>query len=136
MWPEPAECARGQQPIDKTVDHFLHGHAPWLPFPNRTAQASETVSEERRGAGYAKHCEVVSIRGNCVPREISDEETHHQGVDEPLDQVLRHVGRTRWKDGHHPDRPLFVFFLNGGRLHVLMVAEGKNIEAAFQIRTP
>lgn len=130
--PKPAKGARGQHAIDESIDDFLDGHAPGLTLPDAVAQVSQTVGQECRGAGDAKDGQIVRAVRNRASGEIRDEEADNQAIGEPHAQELRHGWWAAGKDGHHPDRPLIVFFDHGGRLHFHVRAKRKHVQSALQ----
>src|SRR5271157_6458213 len=129
--PQPAERSRGQQAIHQPVDDLLQDHAPRLALPDAVAEHSQTVSHERCGASDAKDDQIVHAGRKRAPREIGGEEPDHEAIAEPQAEKLRQGGRPAGKYGHEADRPLLVFFLHSGRLHVLVAAIWEHIETAL-----
>src|SRR4029077_13536943 len=91
--PEPAKRAGGQQAIDEAVEGFLEDQAPGLALPDAVDQGSQTISEERRSAGDAKHGQLLRAGRNRASAEIGNEEADEQAVREPHPEKLRHGGR-------------------------------------------
>src|SRR5437899_11425409 len=71
--PEPTEGARRQRRVNRAINDFLDGHAPWLSLPDAVAEVGQTVREKRRCAGNLEdspkglavcHHQRVRVRGD------------------------------------------------------------------------
>src|SRR5216684_1140323 len=69
---------------------------------------------------------------NSVYPEIGDEQADEQAIRKPQTEERRHGGRSARINGQKPHRSLLVFFLHGGRVHVLMGTKREMIEPRSQ----
>src|ERR1700722_1096910 len=130
--PEPAKGSCRQQAVYEAIHGFLCGHAPGLPLPDSVADLPKPVGHESGSSRHAKYSKIVRARRNRVSCEVANKESDDKTIAEPLREELRHNGQSNGKNGHHADRSLLIFFLHGGRLHILVRAEWKNIKPTRQ----
>src|SRR5215470_17068173 len=126
--PQPAEGSRRQQTVDESIDHFLDGIRPQLPFPDAIDELSQAVSHKPGDTGYTKDGEIRRGCRQSVRSEISDEVTDQQAVNEPLPEILSHCWGPVGNNGHKSHRTFLVPLHRSRRLHVFVCAVREDVE--------
>src|SRR5678816_4213466 len=82
LGPHRAEYAAGEEAVDQSVEHVLHGGGPLALVPDGVLKLRHRVAQKRGAAREAEHGQVGRTRGQRRGRDIPGDEAHDETIDE------------------------------------------------------